>query len=635
MKKESVRFIWTVLALVILLFSSAAAQISTDEMEKTLENTDVIPADNMSLALQFGKISDPLPKNTEQPPAWKKGMTRRFNVLNVSSGVSRTCQSQIQYVGTNTVFWVDQDALSMVPSEFDAQAEKFDQTIYPQMHQIFGQERFPGYDNDSRMHILFTGLIGNNYLGFFSSRDEDDPRAFPSSNGMELVCLNSDLLFSRVAQINDTLSHEFQHMIQNAHDWNEESFIDEGFSGLAQYLTVGDASDSLVRSYLENTDISLIHWPMSDSALPWYGSSFLFAKYLYDRMGGDFIRAVVGEPENGLRGIDQVLKGWPGNSEQLTADGLYSEWVTALSLALAGYAGRQYFYKDYQLPHANTGITSLPCDNRELDLDAEQYGIDFFNMRCSQGKYLLRFSGETDTPVLSFQPKEGSFAWWTNAVNNSQTYIKREFDLTAAAGKPVSLEYDLAMNIEKGYDFLYLSVSDDDQKTWKNLHPAHGTDNNDSGFNLGWGYTGKSDWLHETVDLSDYAGKKLWIRFDYVTDTANAYEGALIDSIRLDAIGFLDDAETDAAGWETSGFIRLSNQVPQNYLTVFFADNLGFRQEGVPVVTDAVRNTSEKGTEQDYICDLNQHTGCFLAVSPINRFSFRKAGYKLKIERVE
>jgi bacillopeptidase F (M6 metalloprotease family) len=80
-----------------------------------------------------------------------------------------------------------------------------------------------------------------------------------------------------------------------------------------------------------------------------------------------------------------------------------------------------------------------------------------------------------------------------------------------------------AFDLEKDYDYLYVTVSEDGQ-SWKILKTPSGTDKNPSGNSYGWGYTGLSgsgksaEWVQESVDLSEFAGKKVQLRFEYVTD---------------------------------------------------------------------------------------------------------------------
>ncbi len=67
------------------------------------------------------------------------------------------------------------------------------------------------------------------------------------------------------------------------------------------------------------------------------------------------------------------------------------------------------------------------------------------------------------------------------------------------------------------------------------------------------------------MDLSEFAGKKVTLRFDYVTDAAVNGTGFAIDDIEIPALGYVSDFETDDGGWDGEGFVRLQNILPQTF----------------------------------------------------------------------
>jgi hypothetical protein len=97
------------------------------------------------------------------------------------------------------------------------------------------------------------------------------------------------------------------------------------------------------------------------------------------------------------------------------------------------------------------------------------------------------------------------------------------------------------------------------------------TTSDPNGNNLGNGMTGlsgggaKPAWVKQTADLGAYAGKKVQLRFEYVTDAALDFDGFAVDDIAIPEVNFSDDAEQDA-GWTANGFIRSSNIVKQRYV---------------------------------------------------------------------
>ena len=101
-----------------------------------------------------------------------------------------------------------------------------------------------------------------------------------------------------------------------------------------------------------------------------------------------------------------------------------------------------------------------------------------------------------------------------------------------------------------------------------------GTDTDPVGNNYGWGYNGTSGgWIEEVVDLSEHAGKNIWLRFEYVTDAALNGEGLLLDDLRIDAIDYFANFESDDGGWQSEGFVRVQNRLAQRFaVSVIYED---------------------------------------------------------------
>jgi len=598
---------------------------SAEEMQERVESIQIDPADREEIARRFNHLTGELSPIPE-PLNWQIGMDNLFWVINTDRKITVQIDAEAVYVGEHIVIWVEKTALSQLSDAVYDQFKKFDFEIYPFERSVFGSELSPGIDHDLRIHALFTKKAGAGILGYFSSRDEDHPQVSPHSNAMELFILDSTMLAGNPDQITNTLSHEFQHMIHYAHDANEGSNIDEGFSGLAEYLIHNRLSEAYERSFLENPDISLTLWPVSGSSIPYYGASFLFSKYLADRLGQDFLNKVVEQPRNGFEGIDDALK---KVKSTFTADQLFAEWTAANLLYGLGISNGEFSYRDYEPPLPKNGsmIKSLSCKNQSFDSTAMQYGTDYYNLPCDAGTYEIEITGQPTIPILSMNPIQGQYAWWSNSVNNSDTWMQHNFDLSNAKGS-IRFEFDLNYDLEEAYDFLYLSLSADGGKTWQMLKTAHGTDLNESGFNLGWGWTGKNGgWFHESVNLSEYSGKNVLLRFDLITDQALTGEGVLLDNFRIDAIDFSDDVEKGSSGWEANGFLPIMNQLPQQYSDVLITGD-----SKKPAI---FFHTTEGSETFSWTCDFEQQDKpiCAFGISPINRISQLSAAYRIQIKR--
>jgi hypothetical protein len=86
----------------------------------------------------------------------------------------------------------------------------------------------------------------------------------------------------------------------------------------------------------------------------------------------------------------------------------------------------------------------------------------------------------------------------------------------------------------------------------------------------GPGYTGRSGgdeprWVEEAIDLTAFAGQRLLLRFEYVTDGGLSTPGWAIDDMAVPELGWRDDAESDG-DWESRGFVRLQKPLPQRFV---------------------------------------------------------------------
>ena len=199
--------------------------------------------------------------------------------------------------------------------------------------------------------------------------------------------------------------------------------------------------------------------------------------------------------------------------------------------------------------------------------------------------------------------------------------LTREFDFTQVTG-PIKLTYNTWYDIEEDWDYVYLEVSEDG-KSWQIIKTPSSVDTDPSGNSFGWGYTGvTNDWIEESVDLSDYAGKKVSIRFEYVTDDAVNGEGFLLDDISIEAAGYQSDFEADDGGWVAEGFARVQNVLPQTFRLALILTN-GNSVEMIPVNADQTAEIP---------LSLSAGDKAYLIVSGTTRFTRELGSYQLEIK---
>jgi hypothetical protein len=249
-----------------------------------------------------------------------------------------------------------------------------------------------------------------------------------------------------------------------------------------------------------------------------------------------------------------------------------------------------------------------------------QYGVDYIEITCA-GDFSLHFTGSTATRVLPEDPYSGSYAFWSNKGDESNMTLTREFDFSGVSG-PIELTFRTWYDLEEDYDYLYLEVSENGE-TWQILTTPSGTAEDPSGNSYGWGYNGvTNDWIEETVDLSQYAGKKVQIRFEYVTDAAVNGEGFLLDDVRIEALDYSTDFETDDGGWTADGFVRIQNVLPQTFSLALIVENGDTAVEIIPVNPDQTAEIT---------LSLESGDRAVLVVSGTTRFTREEAAYQIEV----
>jgi hypothetical protein len=535
----------------------------------TLLNTIVPISDPLDIAqrlLGLENISRTLP-----PPAFffQVGDEMDFTVTNTDTARARQISATLQYVTEHAYFWIE-NSVSFNLNNVRALTETFENDIYPTNRAFFGSEWSPGVDGDPHIYILVATGIGSNVAGYFSSEDEFPPQAVEGSNGHEMFVLSGDNLNLGSQFAASVLAHEFQHMIHWNLDRNETSFISEGFSELAQMLN-GYPDGTVPWLYMDNPDLQLNDWPNHPNRGPNYGASYLFITYFLERFGESTTQALVAEPTNGLSGIDAVLNSLaitdPLSGQILTADEFVLDWVLANYLNDITVGDGRFAYTEYPIstnisPTETVSVCALSPQHR----DVHQYGVDYISIRCA-GQQTLQFEGYVQTSLLPASAYSGDFAFWSNKGHQSDMTLTRTFDFTNHDG-PLTFSYWTWYDIETDWDYVYLLASSDDEN-WDFLITPSGTDTNPSGNNYGWGYTDLSgrdgEWIQESIDISQYAGQVVQLRFEYITDTAVNGEGMLIDDISIPEIDYFADFETGNGGWEANGFALIGNILPQTF----------------------------------------------------------------------
>jgi hypothetical protein len=189
----------------------------------------------------------------------------------------------------------------------------------------------------------------------------------------------------------------------------------------------------------------------------------------------------------------------------------------------------------------------------------------------------------------------GDSTWWCGTYdgcwrqprgygNDWTCTLEREFPEVATGTEPgdvLTLEYDQRYAIEKDYDYGYVDVSTDGGDSWTTVHTVTnpgfvGT----PGISQDWDSIALENPGHMVIDLNDYAGTILGIRFRFESDSAYSsqdqhdepghpvLDGAWqLDNIKLWTMDpdsttlFYDDCESPGSNGWAHGEVPASGQV--------------------------------------------------------------------------
>lgn len=541
-----------------------------EETLRMLANTIVpenVPAD---LAVRLGGVESVPEFLIDTNAPYQVGDRMSFWIFNTDTNVTTKEPAVLRYVTDHAYFWIG-DQVEYREADLAALARAFEKDIYPTTREFFGSEWTPGIDGDPHIYIVYMPNIGFGTAGYFVSSDSVHPLAHEYSNAHELFAFNSDNSPLDDENTYGLLAHEFQHMIHWYRDRNETSWINEGFSEVATLINGYDPG-GFDYYYSLDPDLQLTDWPNgNESTAPHYGASFLFLTYFLDRMGKEATQALVDHPENGLKGIDAVLSELgaedPLTQAPLETEALIMDWMLTNYILDEDVLDGRFAYSLYpDAPRIYDTETISTCNPGFEPRTVRQFGVDYIRITCP-GEYTLRFEGARNVPLLPVSAHSGEYSFWSNKGDESDMTLTRGFDFTGVEGE-LSFSYWTWYDIEEDYDYVYLLASTDG-KSWDILPTPSGTGEDPSGNSYGWGYNGISggnaQWIEEQVNLTDYAGKKVFLRFEYVTDAAVHGEGFLIDDLSIPAIGYSEDFEEGAGGWEGEGFVRVPNLLPQTF----------------------------------------------------------------------
>ena len=588
----------------------------------TLQNTNVPENDPYELACRLDGICSV--SRTVQGKRYQAGDREKFWILNSDTVEYHQIDATLLYITRHSYFWA-QDGADANLRDVTALMDTFENKIYPTNREFFGSEWTPGIDGDEHIYVIYAGGLGSGVAGYFYPSDEFNPLVKEHSNAHETFVFNTTQSLANEYTYS-TLAHEFVHMIQFATDRNESTWMSEGFAEVGAFLN-GYGVGNWDWAYVQEPDLQLTDWSSEPGTNgSHYGQSFLYLTYFLDRFGEEATKTLNNNPENDLHSVDETLAQLnvtdPLTGNLVTADDVFMDWAAALYLMDGSVGDGRYTYRNYpQAPQPSATEVISDCPQSALDRSVHQYGVDYVRIECT-GDFTLHFTGSTVAGLLPVEAYSGDHAFWSNKGDESNMTLAREFDFTNVQGR-ITLSYRMWYDIEEDWDYLYLEASTDGQN-FEVLTTPSGTANDPSGQSYGWAYTGRTrDWILEEVDLSRFAGRKVIIQFEYVTDTAVNEGGFLLDDVRVDAINYASDFEADDGGWVADGFARVETVLPQTYRLSLIIHGDTTTVTHIPLNMDQTA---------DIPLSLGSSQQAVLVITGTTRFTTLPAAYQIEIK---
>jgi len=406
--------------------------------------------------------------------------------------------------------------------------------------------------------------------GYYSSEHEYPNGAgeheSPFSNETEMFFMNSATLDVGDDTYAGVLAHEFFHMIQFSNDYNEATWVNEGMADIAAVVNgFGDIVQGHVGAYEEQPDNHLFDWGSDVSD---YGQAFLFFDYLFNHYGDLEVKSTDKLEAYGLAKILTRTKadGPAGVTKTIASrsDALKSRLAPYYSKASFGKVFKDYLVANYldnpeaasgQFGYANREVKVANAgtgDASAAESTVHPYAGEYYEV---SGAGKLTATAEDPIaviPATAGQPKpKGGFFAWGNRSDEMITYLERKADLRGATAP--TLQFKQWYQIEEDWDYAYVRVSTNGGNTYQMVNTSEcggrATDpngNNRAVLESG-GITGDSGgWQTCSLDLTEFTGGPVLIRFEYDTDQAVTEAGYVVDNVKL--------TDGDKTIWRTTKF---------------------------------------------------------------------------------
>ena len=167
---------------------------------------------------------------------------------------------------------------------------------------------------------------------------------------------------------------------------------------------------------------------------------------------------------------------------------------------------------------------------------------------------------------------------YSNYSNNSEEIIQLIDPINLSGFVYAEINFDAKWNIESGYDYVQLEISNDNGNSWIpqcGKYTRKGIETHDFALDEPLYDGNQSQWINETVSLTDYLNEDIFIRFKLYTDGGLRRDGFYFDNFKIKGISEnLGISEIEQVSFNiypnpTANYINIRSEVKINKLEIF------------------------------------------------------------------
>lgn len=156
--------------------------------------------------------------------------------------------------------------------------------------------------------------------------------------------------------------------------------------------------------------------------------------------------------------------------------------------------------------------------------------------------------------VIELSGEDGALQWYSDVGNDLDNRLTTKSTVTVPSGDQAVLTLHTWYDIEEGYDYGYVRVSEDGGTTWATVQSPGNTVAVQPGEYALTG-TDTEHWADTiTYDLSAYAGNSVLLQFRYFTDSGVANKGWEVTDLKVGG------TVLPTSGFKASGWLRVDGK---------------------------------------------------------------------------